>query len=691
MSYVNILDALCATGKTEAACRFISKNQYWSNYLYVVPTKKLGKEVQDRLKTMGVDALRVDGDHYPDGVQKNLIPLIKEAPEVGTVIICTHQTYFSLAYFHRRDNWNVIIDEVPQIDTAALINDPADLDVIRQWIRPERNPAHPGMGYVTPTSAAGLAKFLKRERDNLPDHVRNMLWNVLNPNYTVHLEAMSSLDSDLSQEDQAPLFVSMLNRKALEGATVLGANIADSMFAGWCQTLGLELRPHEEMAKLLLGPGVAGGERLKLHYFYERKGSSKWLLGKTTKDGALVCDEMDRAAASFFGNEPTLTLVNKNRATPHLGDNFVRLSGKPHGSNEYRNYHNVYIAAAYNRSPRHGKMLQRLGISKEVQRKSTFHEACYQVIYRSSIRAHDSDHVVRCILPDRASCEYIQNVVPGSTIAALPWDHEKRPLSNSDKKRRQRLNQRLEGWLAAKPDTMEVQSSETLEAHVLDLTQRDKPLVFCTFHDEVRNATEATHQKYDFRIGVFKRLFQSMAKTVWRTKAEGRLFNPSLFAPQGGKGYRKNDYFVASSMLVLDFDGGEVSPQEFERIFVSDKLRHPFLIANTFSTSATAPNKFRVIVFYKTPARSLDEHAACFDYVEDILKEHGHLPGRSGLDMASRKAGQSYYFPCTNSTERDSAFFRAFGATEKQVKRYGLEPACLLERLSSPEIKKPRF
>ena len=49
-------------------------------------------------------------------------------------------------------------------------------------------------------------------------------------------------------------------------------------------------------------------------------------------------------------------------------------------------------------------------------------------------------------------------------------------------------------------------------------------------------------------------------------KEGSALFNPCIFEPpQGAEGYRRKDYFKASSRMVLDFDDGDLSPEAFEK------------------------------------------------------------------------------------------------------------------------------
>ena len=66
-------------------------------------------------------------------------------------------------------------------------------------------------------------------------------------------------------------------------------------------------------------------------------------------------------------------------------------------------------------------------------------------------------------------------------------------------------------------------------------------------------------------------------------------------------------------MLVPDFDNGSLSPDRFVEIFwtrASRAGKRSFIICKTLSRSPEEPNWFRVILFFKTPARTLYAYRA---------------------------------------------------------------------------------
>ena len=131
-------------------------------------------------------------------------------------------------------------------------------------------------------------------------------------------------------------------------------------------------------------------------------------------------------------------------------------------------------------------------------------------------------------------------------------------------------------------------------------------------------------------------------------------------------------------MLVLDFDNGTLSPDRFVEIFWTKAGRagkRSFIICNTFSRSPEEPNRFRVILFFKTPARSLGAYQAVFDSVIARIVEQGYPIEEMGIDLSCRSGVQSFYIPCTNRAYPDHAFFEQYGTETRDIARHGIDPS----------------
>ena len=129
--------------------------------------------------------------------------------------------------------------------------------------------------------------------------------------------------------------------------------------------------------------------------------------------------------------------------------------------------------------------------------------------------------------------------------------------------------------------------------------------------------------------------------------------------------------------MVLDFDNGKLTPDQFIDIFwkkAGAAQKRSFLICNSYSRSAETPNRFRVILFYRSPATSLEQHQAVYDAIVNRLAEDGYNETEAGLDRNCRSGVQSFYMPGTNRHHQDWAFFKTFGTKTRDLAQYAIDP-----------------
>jgi hypothetical protein len=104
--------------------------------------------------------------------------------------------------------------------------------------------------------------------------------------------------------------------------------------------------------------------------------------------------------------------------------------------------------------------------------------------------------------------------------------------------------------------------------------------------------------------------------------------------------------------------------------------KRSFAITNSWSRSAEKPNNFRVFLFFKQAAISIEEYRAVFDAIDAKLKERFE---KSGLDKASRSPVQSYFMPCTNREHQDWYYFKSYGTSKRGIERHGIVPSTYLK------------
>ena len=84
-----------------------------------------------------------------------------------------------------------------------------------------------------------------------------------------------------------------------------------------------------------------------------------------------------------------------------------------------------------------------------------------------------------------------------------------------------------------------------------------------------------------------------------------------------------------------------------------------------------------MIVFYASPASSIEEHQAAFDYINFKLETAGWPPAVSGLDKNCRSGVQSFHLPCTNRSHPGWAFFEVHNTKTAEIHKYGLVPYAI--------------
>jgi hypothetical protein len=181
-----------------------------------------------------------------------------------------------------------------------------------------------------------------------------------------------------------------------------------------------------------------------------------------------------------------------------------------------------------------------------------------------------------------------------------------------------------------------------------------------------------------FQTEYFVAFLRQQARAIIKEKSDKCFLNPCLFAPPpGAEGYRRMEYFKQASFFLLDFDDGELSPEKFASIFWDDAGRgrkRSFVICNSYSRSAGTPNKFRVVMFYKRAATSLEQHKAVYKAIVARLEEHGFTAASARLDPQCKSGVQSFYLPCTNRDHPDWALFKAYGTKSRDLERCSIDP-----------------
>ncbi len=691
---IRFVSAPCSSGKTHAACKYIADRQTSTNHLYVAPSIDLLNQTLKQLGNAGVDAYVITSETSPKHVKGDIIRYLKATPDNdGAVLLITWSAYINLPYFHRRENWQIIIDEVPQVDCFYPLMLPHSNKLLAEHLQPF--PTHKrGLCIVKPKNPYKLKQVLDSVHDDVREVFRPLFKDVLSVNKEVYVDAESwdriveRQDISTQHEQNVVFFLSMLRPNPFAETILLGANVEDSMLFPWFRQKGVRFEVEKGIADNLRTSPSDLGDRLRISHFISDRNFSKHVGKKEALDGGTVIDKMDSLALEAFGEEPFLYVSNNDRDFEILSNapNAKKISVVSHGLNSLQDHHNIYFAAALNRQPKHFAMLRSLGLAPEVVHRATAHEAVYQVSMRTSLRNPELTQKVHVIVPDQASAKRLGDLLGCEDISQIGnlLPPAIMPLSTTDKSRRYQLARMMREDIFVRQD---IPNSSINEFGMVSRTFNVEPAnlsCIVTFHqDPYKTKADEYHvRQYDLHdfIGVLSKF----AKTSTPMKEALFLWNPATYDPtKGGSSYRTQANFIQSFFLVLDFDNGTLSPGEFENIFWKEAKRghkHSFIICNSYSCYPKAPNKFRVIFFYKRPVQSIEEHKAVYEYVSRRLEEWGHTEKTSELDPNCKSGVQSFWIPCTNRWHPKSAFFRTYGTRTRDLERCAIDPRmCLRE------------
>ncbi len=219
---------------------------------------------------------------------------------------------------------------------------------------------------------------------------------------------------------------------------------------------------------------------------------------------------------------------------------------------------------------------------------------------------------------------------------------------------------------------------------------RNPSLVHVVRHYELTDVEDDRFETYKLSIEEFLEFFKLHSLQIEKDKDKVMLFNPSTYKrrqaddseakPKVVESLRNTVNFVQSSFLALDFDNGQVSPDDFIRLFgrkAPKSNRLSFIIMNTSSRSKEEPNRFRVVIPYTCPATSIEEHKRAYWLMVQELELHGFHKTIQGLDTTSQSPITSFHLPCRVPGQEDYWLFQAHSMRQDEVMCYGLEPRAI--------------
>ncbi|CCB65861.1 protein of unknown function [Hyphomicrobium sp. MC1] len=711
---ITYVSAPCSGGKTHALANLIkdafSRAPFVEpqRFMYVAPTVDLLGEFSTLLTGLGItDQTTIASSTCTKDVFERVTKHLRSSDlyQATHITLITHATFLRLpAGLRHPERWRIFIDEVPQIDHFQNARLPETRNTLAGCL--EASPFTEALVRVDKKQGKSIKKLLE---DTGVKGIADMLRKIESPNYTVYTDAVSfdrvlkPTRANFDPEFSLPL-LAVINPDIFDGCCFLSANFEESMLYDLLMRNKKIVVPNEELTAMLRYqqyPKVVG-QRAHIRYLLDGKRYSKSLRDKFTSDAKRVKPAIDDTILNHLGREKFLLVANKDdKGSLTKATNAERLSGSPQGLNCYQNYTRIVFLSALNRDAKHLSLLREVGFSGDTIQKATLVEAVHQAVMRTALRDPSSKAAVEIIVPDKWTAQELGNILGCANISRLGNIvlNGVLPYTQKDKDRRHDFQKLFKSLLvigrntniSSGDDDEKLDSAISLPFLLKDMkkgsyfaangslaaTNRLNSGISFTLHDTVTATGASEHAANLLPAQDFVRFLRVASRTPISRKDELPLLIPSIFKENPKGGFRANDNFAFSSCLVLDFDGGALSPEIFENIFwhsAGSSGKRSFIICNTFSRTASEPNRFRVIMPFKKPVTDAKVFEAIFDAVALRLEQAGYPKAESKLDENSRKVTQSYYLPCTNRQHKDQAFIRAYGTQTREFDRYAIDP-----------------
>ncbi len=669
---VYYVDGVCGSFKTTNALEYAVKaaTKLGEPILFAQPTHKLITESINRIKDISskLTVKRFDSATCPGSVFSNLNEFMSQWDtdnDGGCIVFITHKCLWEMPYFPRKQKWNLIVDEIPDIDFEYHLNLPDTHEF--------------AISNYLSASECGINSMMKLETH--PAAIDRIQHWAKNPGNDDIIKVVQPLFRELvGQHSNTFITRASWNRLGCEGhgqinvhgwrgpgicdgwksVRIMGAFFKDSLLHMIWSNMGVEFYEDQQISVAAQRHSEELGERVSIHYFRERSWSKK-VRDKIAKDddAFAYCKPLIR---DIFTDDEFLYSANNDIDDGVVNKDFTRAIRIPpvcHGLNEYRHIVNIAFLSALNNTPGHYAYMDAvLGISGDLLRQARSHQVAYQSIMRTALRDAGSTAEVKVLVPDIALANWLVDVFPGASLYAHDIGGEFKEVLGNATKARGRPRK------AAVLTPTERSARSYLKAR--DLIQTKNTIYKAFFvRDEVELSHElsvkshvierTTHANWDdIKYQLRQCLDQVHVKKPDNTLVSGALYD----ANKSKDAFKGIDNITLINGVWLDFDWGVLTPQDFSVMFRDAK----WFLYNTHGNGEEGLIKYRVVFPTTTPITP-DMYHMIWDAMAARIKEFGYyvgskrayenakqtgkvMPPPSGLDISKRTANSFFYIPC---------------------------------------------
>ena len=699
-----------SSGKTYNMVDFLVWLTRFEPVLVAQPTIELIQEtIEDNAYRKVHGFGRFDGKHIiqihsEDGNGQDVVEriqnVIQNFPD-DTILFITHSSLMRLTFIPKEQNWNLFIDEIPNIDFGLRLRLPDHRDELFSMFDREN-----------------IGGFYERMKPNAKTYqvadncsgdewwgstIKDLMQRITSAHWEVYSETEHN-NKFLGGDDPYARFHGVLNPSIFDGfntVTLLGAGMENSLlFKIWSEK-GISFSEHPRIK-----PRFTKHENsnlIAIKYVAERDYSKTGRRKKinVAEDMSFI-EFMKMAVDAEFAEQKYYLIANNDLDVRDISGQ--QISNVCHGLNSLTHFRNFAMLSALNETPEHGMFLrENFGITSDEIYLAITVSTAYQSIMRSSLRDPKSKNQIVVIVPDKRLAQLlVDHFFPDASIVPLieenlfPINKVGRPRtgaqSDADRKRRSRENtkRRLIEQTEEINASVVTETPYKLLGDYCDYKERKtKPVpIYLSIFNSIYSV-KARDPGSDLRCvshELFVEFLKDRYKMTFGEKTENLLISPSVFDPdkvaETSRGLANIKY---SNGIWLDNDGGDLTIKDFASIFPSWKM----YIFNSFSSGkndseTNQPQKRWRVYIPVTHLLTVDVYKHLVGiiktrlankkyYSNEYLKKYPNAKSH-GFDESKFTPSALFYLPC-KSGYKDS-FFHEFVDESRRI----LNPYCEINR-----------
>lgn len=680
MKEIQYVSGLCGSGKTHSAIQYAIKlANAGHKILFVQKTKHLIHQTAKDIITLNSDVLvcQIHGDKSEQVVRDIKMHITSLKPG-GEILLITHSGFY-LTNWIRQSAWNVIWDELPQVDHFYEEKLPESHHVITDLIAADSDEViaaiYPRIASKDSYQLNALA--MNRHEDAVWDIFQPIAEKIISPHWKcyVHNQQFGKLIGRDNQSLRLQVF-SLLQATLFDdfaSVTIMGACFEQSLVRHvWAQQ-GVTFTPNTAIQCGLRYTTHQNGRSLTIRYVSDEPWSKR-LRDQKMDDSRCVFDQVtDAIRAKISGSTDFVWMGNRDISDATFsGTRGIRLSNSPHGINCHQHINHAVVVSALNPTPAHFAFLDACGFDGLAVRRAGYWHDVYQAVMRTSLRNPNDRNPKTVTVMDRDTADWLGSLFPGSNVerldgvSALPKKGKPgRPRRHADDATRTRAHrERFKAELRAALDE---------HARNYPMSQAAAGSVFADLKSRDSLATVELHTPDKFIAEL-----RDMHTRFVPSKDEAGLISPATFdaflSPDTNRGLAN---ITSLWGIWLDNDGGDLSHQEFADLFPNLRMA----VFNSWSSTHVQP-RWRVFI-PTTMMMPVAAYNAVTSQIVYVLNRHGYWTDkkiadckrikngkRHGFDLSKLLASSLFYLPAQANAPDGSFFVDYAGPKRKPLNPY---------------------